>query len=365
MSDGGNSGGGEKTLDPTARKLEDARKKGDIVKSQDISVAASYLGLAIAFVVAGPTVIDRIGTALGQILAQADRLSTEVLRDNGDRIIRDLLLDLGAALTPIFGLPILAVILSVIAQRAVVFAPDKLMPKLSRISPLSIAKNKFGPTGLFEFAKSFVKLMVISILVAVFFRANTNTLLGSIHAAPNMVSKLLVVNLVNLIWLVFTIALVISVADYFWQAFDHKRKLMMSRQEVMDEHKSSEGDPHLKQQRRQRGYDIATQRMMADVPLADVVIVNPQHYAIALKWNRKAAGAPICVAKGVDLIAARIREVASESAVPIHRDPPTARAIFAVVDIGQEIRPEHYKAVAAAIRFAEKMRGLAKRRARS
>ena len=124
----------------------------------------------------------------------------------------------------------------------------------------------------------------------------------------------------------------------------------------MDEAKASEGDPHVKQQRRQKGYEIAMNQMLADVPKADVVVVNPTHYAVALKWSRLPGEAPVCVAKGVDEIAAQIREVAMEAGVPIHRDPPTARAIHATVRIGEEIRPEHYQAIAAAIRFAEKMR---------
>ncbi|NCM97925.1 MAG: flagellar biosynthesis protein FlhB, partial [Rhodobacterales bacterium] len=132
--------------------------------------------------------------------------------------------------------------------------------------------------------------------------------------------------------------------------------------EMMDENKDSEGDPHTKAARRQRGYDIATNRMLEDVPQADVIVVNPTHYAVALKWDRAARRAPVCVAKGVDEIAARIRERAAAAGVPIHRDPPTARALHASVEIGQEIRPDQYRAVAAAIRFAEAMRKRARQR---
>jgi flagellar biosynthetic protein FlhB len=130
----------------------------------------------------------------------------------------------------------------------------------------------------------------------------------------------------------------------------------MTRKELTDEMKQSEGDPHIKAQRRQKAIEIATKQMIADVAKADVVIVNPTHYAVALKWERGAKRAPLCVAKGVDEVAARIREVAAEAGVPIHSDPPTARALYAAVDIGQEIHPDHYRPVAAAIRFAEKMR---------
>jgi flagellar biosynthetic protein FlhB len=129
----------------------------------------------------------------------------------------------------------------------------------------------------------------------------------------------------------------------------------------VDETKNSEGDPHLKQERRARAQAIAAQQMMSDVPKADVIIVNPTHYAVALKWARKAGSAPTCVAKGVDEIAMRIREVAMENGVPIHSDPPTARALHAVTEIGHEIAPDQYQAVAAAIRFADQMRDRARK----
>jgi flagellar biosynthetic protein FlhB len=137
---------------------------------------------------------------------------------------------------------------------------------------------------------------------------------------------------------------------------------MMTRQEMTEEHKESEGDPHFRAHRRQRGQEIALNRMLQAVPEADVVVVNPTHYAVALKWNRKDRRAPVCVAKGQDEIAARIRERAIEAGVPIHRDPPTARALHAALDVGDEIGREHYQAVAAAIRFAEAMRKKARRR---
>jgi flagellar biosynthetic protein FlhB len=150
--------------------------------------------------------------------------------------------------------------------------------------------------------------------------------------------------------------------DYLWQVLRHRRDARMSRQEVTEEHREAEGDPHARAHRRSRGQEIALNRMLRDVPDADVVIVNPTHYAVALKWDRSSGRAPVCLAKGVDEIAARIRERAMGANVPIHRDPPTARALFATIDIGEEVGRAQYKAVAAAIRFAEAMRHKAGRR---
>jgi len=157
------------------------------------------------------------------------------------------------------------------------------------------------------------------------------------------------------------VSIVFTLPDILWKWFDHRRKNRMSRQEMQDEHKDSEGDPHMKAARRQRGVDIAMKQMLADVAGADVVIVNPTHYAVALQWKRGSGRAPVCVAKGTDEVAARIRAKATEASVPIWSDPPCARAIHATVKIGDEIARDHFAAVAAAIRFAEKMREKARK----
>ena len=158
------------------------------------------------------------------------------------------------------------------------------------------------------------------------------------------------------------IAVAVAGIDLVWQRFDHARRLRMSFQDLREETKQSEGDPYVKAQRRSRGEAIATNRMLLDVPKADVVIVNPTHYAVALKWSRARGSAPACVAKGEGEVALRIREVAETAGVAVHSDPPTARALHATVEIGREITPEHYRAVAAAIRFADRIRRAARER---
>jgi len=359
---GGADSGGEKTEDPTEKKLQDARKKGDVAKSPDLSATAAYFGLALVFSFVGSSMVDRLADIFTHIFQDADKISSQALGAGGIYVVLGLVNGATWAVLPVFVVPLVAVIISVMAQQAFVFAPDKILPKLSRISPFSGLKNKFGPAGLFEFAKSFLKLLVVSAVVSLFVSSNYNDILGGIYTNAGIVSQMLANSLVRFLWLVFLISAIVSVLDYFWQKFDYKRKLMMTRQEITDEMKDSEGDPHMKHKRRQMGNDIASQRMMEDVPDADVIVVNPQHFAVALKWDRSAGSAPVCVAKGVDEIARRIREIAAASGVPIHRDPPTARSLFATVEIGQEVEPDHYKPVAAAIRYAEKMRKLADKR---
>ncbi len=257
--------------------------------------------------------------------------------------------------------PVLVIAL-LVASRGFVVAPKKLAPKLSRISPIATAAHKFGIEGLVEFAKSAVKLGLVSVILYYFIAARLEEILASLYLTPAMSGALMARLTLHFLLIVFVIQLVLGGIDFLWQIFRHGQKLRMSRKEMMDEFKESEGDPHLKSARRQRAQEVATNRMLTDVASANVVVVNPTHYAVALKWDRSKGGAPICVAKGVDEIARMIRERAAEHGVPIHSDPPTARAIHATVEVGQEIRVDHYRAVAAAIRFADTMRQKARRR---
>lgn len=356
-----NGDDGEKIFEATEHKLDEARQKGDLVRSTELTTAAGYAGMVIVGMSVGAASLQKMGESGAVLLGQADRLAPVIL-GGGPTAAGGVLLALGLAAAPWFLIPMGAVFLTILAQRALVFAPEKLMPKLSRISVIANAKNKFGTEGLFEFAKSFVKLAVISLVLWLFFLSRLPSILGALSLSPEMGTSLLLRLLEEFLIIVLAVAAVIGAVDYLWQYHQHLRKNRMTRKEMTDEMKNSEGDPHVKQQRRQRGYDIATNRMLADVPKADVVIVNPTHYAVALKWTRADRGAPICVAKGIDEIAARIREKAAEAGIPLRSDPPTARALHATVEIGQEISPDHYRAVAAAIRFAETMRARARAR---
>jgi flagellar biosynthetic protein FlhB len=352
----------DKQHEPTQKKLDDARKKGEIARSADLNTAAAYAGFSLAGLGLGAWSLTRLGDLGAGLIGQADRLAPMLLGGEASAPVGGLMARIGLAVLPWFALPAMAVIAAIVAQRSFVVAPDRIKPKLSRISLLSNAKNKFGRSGLFEFAKSTVKLSLYTLLLGVYLSKHVEEMLGTMHLSPGMAAALLVRMAAEFLLVAVLIAAVIGAVDLMWQISEHHRKNRMSHEELKEEVKQSEGDPHMKQQRRQRGMDIATNRMLRDVPSADVVIVNPTHYAVALKWDRRSPGAPVCVAKGVDEIAARIREVAAEAGVPMRRDPATARALHASVEIGQEILPEHYRAVAAAIRFAEEMRKKARGR---
>lgn len=349
-----------KTFDPTPQKLLEARRKGDVAKSTDLMTAAGYAGLLIALLMTGEAGIRHAGTALMVMIDQPDQMSQLLFEDAPFALLAGFMAPITLGVSALFVMPAVAVILSVIAQRAFVFAPSKLAPKLSRISLVKNAQNKFGRAGIFEWAKSFTKLLIYSAFLGVFIAIEMPDMIAAIRTSESQVLALLGRMCLFFLFVVVLISAVIGGVDAVFQHAEHIRKNRMSHKEIQDETKNSEGDPYLKQERRQRAMSIAQNQMMAEVPKADVIIVNPTHYAVALKWSRKPGEAPVCVAKGVDEIARAIREKAQEHGVPIHSDPPTARVLHDTVDIGQQIAPDFYRAVAAAIRFAEDMRQKAK-----
>lgn len=345
----------DKPHEASAKRLEDMRKQGQIPRSQDLFGAAALAGLVGALFGPAAKAPEHLGASLAILLASPDRIELE------RPALAGLLLEVLTALAPIFLLPMVAVILMITLQRAWLFTPGNFAFRFSRISPFAAAAQRFGPQGLVAFGKSAAKLIVISLVLGLFLQSREKVVLGVMFLAPAPAMAVTLGLLRDFLTVVLGIVIAFGLGDYFWQWLKHRKRAMMSRQDMIEEHKESEGDPHLKAHRKQRGQDIAMNRMLLDVPGADVVIVNPTHYAVALKWDRAARRPPVCVAKGVDEIAARIREQAQKAGVPIHSDPPTARALHAALKIGDEIAPEHYKVVAAAIRFAEAMRRRARK----
>jgi flagellar biosynthetic protein FlhB len=358
----GDGGGGEKSFDPTPQRLAEARRKGDIPRSTDVTAAATYLALLAVVATVGAFALTRAASVLMIFVAQPDRLEGRILGPGGPGLSGAILLEALGALAPLFLVPIAAVLVSLFAQQAVTFSGEKLEPKLSRLSLVANARQRFGPTGLVEFAKAAIKLAAVATALLLYIVRDFDRMIGASTADAKVIGALMMESLLVLLTLTALIAVTIAGIDVVWQRFDHARRLRMSYQDLRDEAKQSEGDPHVKAQRRSRAEAIATNRMLLDVPKADVVIVNPTHYAVVLKWSRARGSAPACVAKGEGAVALRIREVAETAGVPIHADAPTARALHATVEIGREIAPEHYRAVAAAIRFAERMRHAARAR---
>lgn len=347
---------GEKPFEASPRKLEEAKKRGEFPVSQDLVTSSVYLGILGVALSLGAWSATRAGSALLPFIDHPDEISKIVFQTGGRHTLAPLIGAIVVATSAWLLLPLIMALLAAFVQGTLVFAPTKLQPKLSRISPISNAKQKFGPDGLFNFFKSFVKLAVFSTVLGFVFSARIDDIL-IMPQLPVLAAMALTAELAfKFLVAAATAVIAISLIDVVWQRSQFLRRQRMSLKEVKDESKETEGDPHTKQARRQKAYDIATNQMLSDVPSADVVVVNPEHYAVALKWSRKSGTAPKCVAKGVDEIARRIREKANEHSVPIFRDAPTARALFSAVELGEEIPAEHYRAIAAAIRFADAMR---------
>ncbi|MDA7827268.1 flagellar type III secretion system protein FlhB [Rhodobacteraceae bacterium] len=337
----------DKQHDASQKKLDDARKKGDIARSNEANAAAVFLSVVGFWAFAGPWVIDDAGVRLMGFLEPAADYSWDAI---GARL-RNLLMPIFVG----FLVPVVAVLISVSVQKSWTFAPQKIAPKLSNLSIPKNFKQKFGPTGLSEFGKNLIKISVVltvSVWVAFSF-ATQVTSTSNVALVLGVVA--MISDVMALLWAVAAPLVVFAVVDIIWQRHKFAASMRMSHQELKDEFKESEGDPHLKQARRQKGIDIANQSLLKDVASADVVIVNPTHYAVALAWDRGSTTAPKCVAKGVDHMAKSIRGAAAEYHIAIHSDPPTARAIYATTEIGQQIDPIHYAAVAAAIRFADSL----------
>jgi flagellar biosynthetic protein FlhB len=360
VSEGGDDEA-EKSFEPTQKRLDEARKRGEMPRSTDLVTAAAYAGMWGALAGFGAGALLSLGDLFAALLGQASTLADATFGGDPRPLWGGVLAGTATAAWPLVVVPALLTLLVSLAQ-GVVVAPERLRPKGSKVNPLAAFGRKFGPAGLGEFAMAFAKLALFAAVLGHGLWAGVPRLLAMTGRDPGLATSETLDLAMDLLWRAVLVAVAIGLADLVWQRLSFLRRHMMSRKEMTDEMKESEGDPHIKGQRRSRAVAIATNRMLADVDAADVVVVNPTHYAVALKWDRVRGGAPRCVAKGVDEVAARIRERATLAGVPIHRDPPTARALHATLEIGDEVARADWRAVAAAIRFADKMRARARAR---
>lgn len=346
--------GNDKPYEATERKLSEARRKGELPFSADFVLAAGYAGFGAYAAVAGAGALAAAGAVLQGVMAEG--LGAGPALQDAGVILRQGLLALILPLSGWFVVPAAVALLAIFAQGGQVFAPKRIEPAWSKISPLAAIRQKLGPAGLVEFAKGLVKSTLITLVLGLYLLRTLPETLATVALDPRQVIVVMFAAVVDVALLATAAALVVGLFDLVWQRLHHQMRQRMSRKELEDELREAEGDPMLKGQRRQAGIAIAMNQAAAAVPKADVVIVNPTHYAVALAWDRGGGRAPVCVAKGVDEVALRIRELAAEAGVPLRSDPPTARALHAAIDVGQEIPRAHFRAVAAAIRFADRVR---------
>ena len=343
----------DKTEDPTQKRLDDAHDRGDVAKSQEINTW---------FVISGATLVLSTfsGSIGGGILMPLRNLivNSWMIRADGPGLLA-LARSLELAVVAAIGMPLLMLALAAIAgnmvQHRLVWSAEALKPKLSKISPGAGAKRIFGKQAAANFAKGVFKVIALGAVMTAILWPERHRLESFMHFDPAMILDVTTNLTVHLMGAVVAMLAVVAIADYLFQYRQWFERQKMSLQEMKEEFKQSEGDPHVKARLRQLRAARMKKRMMAAVPKASVVITNPTHYSVALSYER-GMSAPVCVAKGVDLIALKIREIAGAHDVPIVENVPLARALYATVDIDDEIPVEHYHAVAEIIGYVMGLR---------
>ncbi|MDB5506659.1 MAG: FlhB [Devosia sp.] len=342
-----------KTEDPSAKKLEDARKRGDVVKSQEVTTWFMLLGSAMIFSMLGPWMASSLSVSMTVLLANADQI--EVGGDAFGAFFANLAGSIMlVALLPLTIVFVCAVVANLVQHRPLL-SLDPITPKLEKISPFAGAKRLFSSEALVNFLKGVAKIGIVGAVMFFVMWPERDRVEGMITEDPALILADVMALGMKLLWATLVVVTVIAFADFFYQRQKWWHRQMMTVQEVRDEYKQMEGDPKVKGRIRQLRQERSRQRMMQNVPNATVIITNPTHFAVALQYDRDMA-APKCVAKGADAVALRIREKAKEHDIPIVENAPLARALFASVEIDGTIPAEHFKAVAQVIGYVMRLK---------
>lgn len=349
---------GEKTEEATPKKKDEARKKGQIAKSPDLPGSLILLFSFLSFIMLGSYYKQHIMSLFNSLFE--DWLLLELTAGNVMSLFTDVAIELLLILAPIFVIVIIIAILGNIVQFGFLLTGDPLKMKLSKLNPINGFKQIFSMKSIVEFLKSILKILIIGIFVF-------NTIWGEWERIL-LLSSLPIQQIfsfaagltLNLGVKIGAVLIVLALADYFYQRFEHNKSLKMSKQDIKDEYKKSEGDPLIKGRIRERQRKMAMQRMMQEVPNADVIITNPTHFAIALKYDATKMEAPTIIAKGMDHVALRIREIAKENGVVTMENKPLARALYERAEIGDVIPADLFQAVAEVLAYVYKMKGRVK-----
>lgn len=340
----------------TPKRKREARERGQVPRSQDIGGSAIFLAIVIALHVGFLGAVSAGAQAFQVAIGNAGAHGEVTVRSVGGMFVTALM-----PYTPLLAMAFAsAVVLAVVAnvlQFGLLFSPQLLAPKFSKLNPLAGAKRIFfSPQTLVQLAKQLMKLAIVILICWLGVKDNLTMLYALAHASPHDI----IVAIEGIVfWIgvkVGALLLILGIADYVWERRRLEQSLKMTKTEVRDEHKQSEGNPEAKGALRNRQRQMARKRMMAAVPKATVVVTNPTHYAVALTWDDLKMDAPVLVAKGADLIAKRIRELATENGVPILENPPLARTLYAKVELDSPVPPDMYAAVAQIIAFVYKLK---------
>jgi flagellar biosynthesis protein FlhB len=342
----------ERSEDPSQKRLQDAHERGDVVKSQEVGTWFLMAGATLIVMAFSGTMGGGMTTTLRGLIANSYDIRVEASGFIG--VIAKLGREVIVATAFPLSLLMLAALAGNLIQHPLVWSAEGLKPKFSKISPSAGFGRLVSKQALANFGKGLAKLGLLGAVIGVLLWPERDRLEGLVFVDPPAILPFTHVLAVKMLGTVVAILAVIAAMDYFFQYRQWFERQKMSVAELKEEFKQTDGDPAVKGKIRQIRHNRMRKRMMAAVPSASVVITNPTHYAVALRYER-GMNAPICVAKGVDLIARKIREVAGEHGIPIVENAPLARAVHATVEIDQEIKPEHYKAVAEVIGYVMRL----------
>jgi len=355
--------GAEKTEQPTAKKLDDARKEGQVAKSQEVATAFSLLAffiiLRVGYGFMGTNFQNIFGRVYNNIPNVARTYNGYLPVEYIKSILNNALLTMLLICAPFFLVGFLIAFLCDLVQVGFKPTGKPLQPKFSKLDPISGMKKIFSTRKLFELAKSILKLGIMAVVIISFFSGREESLF-LLYDMPLKKAIGLMGNLIIDLGIRIAAAyMIIAFADLIYQRRKFNKDMMMTKQEVKDEFKNSEGNPEIKGAQKRRMMQASRRRMMQQIPQADVVITNPTHYAVAIRYDAEEADAPIVVAKGADYIAQRIKEIAKENKVEIVENKPLARMLFANVEVGEMVPPELYKAVAEVLAYVYHLKGKA------
>jgi len=344
-----------KTEQPTAKRRREARQKGQVARSQEVnSVSVLMAGLFVLFF-AAHNIYRQLSGLMIDHLSNAGRLS----RDNGElgAFLLEKVNGLSFALAPVMLGIFLAALLSNLLQVGPMLSGEPIVPKLSKINPLKGFSRILSSRSLNELFKSIAKMAIISATAFFTVRGEMDSILGLGQLAPSQIGLFALTVAFKIFIKTCWIFIIIAFLDYIYQRWQFETQLKMTKEEIREEHKQTEGDPHVKARIRSIQRDMARKRMMEQVPGADVVVANPTHLAVALTYDPVKADAPVVVAKGRGLIAAKIKEIAAENDIPIIEDKALARGLYKSVEIGEMIPIEFYQAVADILAYVYQVKG--------
>ncbi|GLQ07329.1 flagellar biosynthesis protein FlhB [Sneathiella chinensis] len=343
----------QKTEEPTSKKLEDAHKKGQVPKSQEVGHWFMTMGITLVILIFMAGLGKGLTFDLVKFIEQPHAINVDALH------LRNVFGDLGwaviAVLAPVLGILMLAGLVGTVIQHRPVLSLERIKPSWNKVSLLGGLKRLFSMKSLSEFVKGILKLVLVGTVAFLFVLPEMDQLPLLMTYDILSLFSLLQTQLLSLLAGVVAVMSVIAGFDYMYQRYNHHKELRMTKQEIKDEHKQSEGDPMIKSRLRSIRMQRSRQRMMQAVPSADVVVTNPTHFAVALRYKQDTDGAPVVLAKGTDNIALKIREIANENNIPIVENPPLARALHKSCELDEEIPYEHYRAVAEIIGYVMKL----------